>query len=471
MTGRVWGDLRALAGPVAAYWATLALSFSAFSAAILIVAGWSTEVIVALSYLAAVASGAVAFGQACALLRLRTWAVAAAGMGGGLLLLGLTVVTSSVPAVAALLGIALFLFPFFALSGWWSLTVHGALLATFAPITFFVGAILTVVFEDGGLQRWQSGDKWAIWDGLSLAVLALAVASLLAFLAFREGHRLHHWQNHGADALVTQTRRSGSRLMARLSGCGTVAAIAALGLALTIGTALLAPYLWRTGPSDRGEPAGTESSESTERGARRDREPAPYRAPAPRPARPLGCGNDPAPTEPAPHPAPAPRRPPQVGEPMSSEQMQEAAEQAGLSLLFLLLFAVLGLLALALFLPPLRRTWMLAHLRRPMWPVPPTRHVQQSWWLLEVAIGDLAVPRSAADTPATLVRRAVDVLPGDLHLAPLLEVVAVYDRARFGLGMQPDDTDRARRQAEMAYEAIWSHLTEWEKVRAIYRWV
>ena len=469
MTGRVWGDLRALAAPVAAYWATLALSFCTFSGAILLVAGWSTEVVIALAYLAAVAAGAVAFGQACALLRLRTWAVAAAGMGGGLLLLGLTVATASVPSVAALLGVALFLFPFFALSGWWSLTVHGALLATFAPITFFVGAILTVVLDDGGLQRWQAGAKWAIWDGLSLGVLAVAVGSLLAFLAFREGHRLHHWQNHGADALVTQTRRSGSPLLARASGCGTIVAIAALGIALTVGTALLAPYLWRTEPTDGR--AGSDVAEAPAPpppGARR----APPRSPPPaRPPRRLGCGEDPAPAAPAPSKETAPASPPRAGEPLSREAMREAAEQAGLSLLFLVLFAALGLLALALFLPPLRRTWMLAHLRRPMWPVPPTRHIQQSWWLLEVAIDDLGLPRTAADTPATVVQRAVDALPGDLHLAPLLEVVAVYDRARFGLGMQPDDTDRARRQAEMAYEAIWSHLTEWEKVRAMYRWV
>jgi hypothetical protein len=451
VTGRLWGDLRALLGPVAAYWATLALSFSAFSGAILIVAGWSTEVVIALAYLAAVAGGAVAFGQVCALLKLRTWAVAAAGVGGGMLLLGLAAVTSSVPSVSALIGLALFLFPFFALSGWWSLTVHGALLATFAPITFFVGAILVVVYQDGGLQQWQSGQKWAIWDGLSLAVLAVAVASLLAFLAFRESHRLHHWQNQGADALVTQTRRSGSRLLARASGCGTIVAIAALGFALTAGTALLAPYLWRTGAGDAGEPTGSEPSED--------------------PAPPAPTGWDDPPETEQPRPAPRPRSTPRAGDPMSSEAMREAMEQAGLSLLFLLLFAVLGLLALALFLPPLRRTWMLAHLRRPMWPVPPTRHVQQSWWLLEVAIGDLALPRTAADTPAALVQRAVNALPDDLHLAPLLDVVAVHDRALFGLGMQPDDTARARRQAEMAYEAIWSHLSEWEKVRAMYRWV
>ena len=37
-------------------------------------------------------------------------------------------------------------------------------------------------------------------------------------------------------------------------------------------------------------------------------------------------------------------------------------------------------------------------------------------------------------------------------------------------GLDPQDELRARRNAEMAYEAVWQVLSEWDRVRAVFRW-
>jgi hypothetical protein len=311
-----------------------------------------------------------------------------------------------------------------------------------------VGTVITVAEQSGSADRWFAGQKWAIWDVFTLPVLLLGVLSVLAFLASREIHRLHHWQNLGADELVKTQRKSGSLFGALFRGFGTLAVIGALGVALTVGSALLAPYLWRTGPSDDGI------------GRHEQPEPQPDQ-PGPQP-RPHGKHGQAKPDQ-------SPERGP--ASPMTPEEMKEAARRAGVSVLFLLLFALLALLAFLVFGPPFRRTLLLQHLRRPLWPIPPSRHVQQSWWLVDVALGDLEIRRDAGDTAAVLARKAVAALPGALEVGPILEVAEVSDRVAYGLGIAPDDTMRARRMAEMAYEAIWSQLGELQKIKAMYRWI
>jgi hypothetical protein len=446
VTGRFWGDLRALAVPVVAYWTITLVSVGIFALAVMVSIGPTPEALIALAILLGAAAFGVAFGQVCGLLRLRMWAVVLAGTLAGAALFGMTVATSAVPAIAGVLGIVFFFFPFCSVSGWLALQPNGAICATFTPLMFLTGAIIFVAERTGSVAYWFAGQKWAIWDVFSLPILFLAVAMVLGFLASREVHRLHHWQNADAPELV-RTRRTGSRLAGLVRGAGSVVVIGMLTVALTVGSALLAPYLWRTGPREGGEGEPTEQPEP------QPGEPQPQ--PRPRPGR----GQESQPIERGP------------GSPMSPEEMERAARNAGVSVLFLLLFALLALLSILVFGPPIRRTLLLTHLRRPLWPVPPSRHVALSWWLVEIALADLEVELAPGDVPATLARKAVAKLPTGLVVEPIEEVAAVADRVAFGLGIAPDDTMRARRQAEMAYEAIWSQLSELQKVRAIYRWI
>lgn len=460
LTGRFWGDLRSLAVPVATWWLTTVVAFALFSAVILVTEGPKPENFVILGIFGGATALGGVFGQACGLLRLRTWVVVVLGMMGSGALFALTAAMVSLGEVAVLMGLVAFLFPFFAVTGWWSLTPNGAMLSTFTPLVYIIGTVITVASATGSDARWLAGEKWAIWDIFTLPVLVLGVVGVLAFLASRESHRLHHWQNLGAPTLVTTERKAGSRLGGWLRGAGTLVVLGMLGLALTVGSAVLAPYLWRTGPAEEGDGnAPPQPRQGEQRGT--EGEPQEGREGEPEPERRKsrgGAGGGESPER-------------QPGSPMTPEEMQESARKAGVSVLFLLLFALLALLAIAVFGPPLRRTLLLTHMRRPLWPVPPTRHVQQSWWLVEVALADLDVPHHPGDSAGTFAHRAVGHLPPALLVDPILEVAAVADRVAYGLGLQPDDTMRARRQAEMAYEAVWSQLTEGQKIRAMYRWV
>jgi hypothetical protein len=139
-------------------------------------------------------------------------------------------------------------------------------------------------------------------------------------------------------------------------------------------------------------------------------------------------------------------------------------------MMFLLLIVILSLLGILVFGPPLRRSLLLSWVRRPPLPTPPSARVEGAWRLVEVALGDLGVERQPGDTAARAVERARERLPRTLNLDPLVEAAEIADRVRFGLGLDPLDEMRARRNAEMAYQAVWEGLGELDKIRAVYRW-
>ena len=137
-------------------------------------------------------------------------------------------------------------------------------------------------------------------------------------------------------------------------------------------------------------------------------------------------------------------------------------------LVMLVTMLILALLALAVFGPPARRVLLLRHLRRPFWPVEPSRRVSQSWRLVEIALGDLGIDRRPGDSAEGLAARARGH-GGLFDPEDLARCAAIADRVEYGLGLQPADTMFARRTAEMTYQSVWEELTELQKIRAMYR--
>jgi hypothetical protein len=150
--------------------------------------------------------------------------------------------------------------------------------------------------------------------------------------------------------------------------------------------------------------------------------------------------------------------------------VKEAVRSTGISLFFLVLMVLLTLLGLVVFGPPVRRTVWLSLLRRPLGDPSPSDRVRHAWRVTEIALGDLGVERLPGDSATMLARRALPMLPKGLNTEPILETAEIADRAAFGVGLDPLDESRARRNAEMAYQAVWDTLSEWAKVAAIYRW-
>lgn len=517
---RLLADARALAAPIVSYWGMLLLSSGLFTVLLGIGGDLDSEkdLWIIGCLLSATVVG-VLFGQICALARVRSWVVLAIGLATltalFLVLMGLEgheeqLERRGLSMLFEFLSAFFFLFPLFAVSGLLSLrTSVFAVFALFAPLAWFTSSILYISQElTGTVARWFAGDKWAIWDVATAPVLLLGVGLSLLYLTGRERHRIYRWMTGpeaAEGALVRRVR--GSAAGATATGCGTIVAVALLAVILSVGTGLLAPYLWRSEPAPEGEPDERGShapSEGPDRdgdgvsdeqeardgtdpdspdsdgdglqdgqekkmgsdpqlpdtdgdGLRDGDEPANGTSPTSADTDGDGTGDAEDPGGP-------------LGTGPGGERIVEAARDAGLSLFFLLLLVLLVLLGLLVFGPPLRRSMLLQALRSPPLPTGPSLRVESAWRLCEIALGDLGVSPVPGDTPQSLVDKAIAQLPRGTNSESLREIAEIAVRARYGLGLDPADEERAVRQAEMAYQAIWEALSEWDKVRAIYRW-
>lgn len=435
----VWQAAKEAAVPLLVYQACALFSYAAFSGAVVLADGMDPEGIIILAGLALATFGGVTFGQLLAFLRVRTWLVVSFGAlcwFGSFAMMAAG--TWGLGEIGAVLSLGLFVFPIALSGGLWSLETHRALWATWLPLLFSTAAVIIWTEERGTVANWFAGEKWAIWDVVSGGVLGVTILLILAFLVSRETHRLALWRRGPTAPLAPSLREKGAA-RPRVTLLGLLI-LGGLAVALTVMTALVAPYLWRTG--DEGD---RESS---------------YGEPTEEPAEP----------------------PPDWGESellkRIAEQLQKMAEQGGeaakqaggvlCSILTLLLLAILGWL---LGYRPLKRLFLLRHLREPFWDVPPTTRIEQGWRLVEIALADAGVfPRPGEDA-AGLARRAAPVLaklsPVEVH--GLEDAAEVADRVRFGLGVGPEDVEVMQRFSAWAIDTVWERLDDKEQIRCMYR--
>ena len=314
--------------------------------------------------------------------------------------------------------------------GYWSLATNRALFSLWHPIVYFTGAIIVWIEDKKGISGWLEGDKLSVWDGMSALLVALMVFSCLVYLAAQESHRLVLWRRGPRAQLpAREADRGDVRPRADLRAWGMVVAFAAV---LTVGTLLIAPWLWRTGPGEDG--GGGEPGE--------------------------------APTE-------SPEIDPGLAEKIveALSQVLEVVEQVG----GVMCNALGALLMLALLFAavwrPMRRAAILRHLREPFWDVPPTRRIEQAWRAVEIALGDVGVHAAPGEDATGLARRARPVLeqlsPVEVH--GLEDAAMIADRVRFGLGVQPGDEETIVRFARWACDTVWERMDDKAQVRAMYR--
>lgn len=426
---RGWrGELAAVAWPLLTYQFMVLLSLGTFFATILTLYGFDgSKDALALTGIAVGTLCGGLFGQVMSLLRVRsTWM---ALFNTGLFIFSIWLATQG-PQLEMFIGDAAFILVFTLMigsimssGGFWSLRTNRGLAATWAPMVLFTSSILAYSEKTGADDTWRAGDKWAIWDGISLLILGSAVFLLLVYLLGRERHRVHRWRT---APVATELVDTGPEPLRPLRGCGTWLLLGGLIVFLTASSALVAPYLWRTG--DRGGEETTDQEDD-------------------------------------------PEDEPDETDPMDGEALQEALRhvQRGISILCTLLtLLVLALAALFVFGPPLRRQLLLTHLRDPYWPVPPSRQAYLHWRLTEIALGDAGIHREPGETALDVARRGLEALP-DVHLEALETAAEIADRVAYGYGLEPTDVDTARRAAEMTYQAIWETLSELERLKATYR--
>ncbi len=441
----LWAQLNEALVPVVTYWLWVGFAFACFCISVLLEGNVEMQDLVFLGAFAVGTFGGLALGQLCAFLRVRTWVLLALGAmmwtvffvflaGGGTAIMNNDVVAAIVIAI-------LFLGPVAMTGGLWSLETNRSLWSTWLPMVYTVGAALVWIEGHGGLSRWESGNKFAIWDLVGLGFFVPSVAMFLVYLVTRETHRLALWRRGPTAPLRPSVEERGvSRPRVTLLG---FALLAALAVGVAGSTALIAPYLWRTGPSPEEGPETTGERAETEREkqARLKREAE-------------GQGQE------------------ESGRLEELvKQGVEAAKQAGGTVCSVLSVALLALAGALLAYRPVKRLIVLRHLRDPVTDVAPTARIDQCWRLVEIALGDAGVQLRAGEDAASLARRAAPVLrelsPVEVH--GLEDVAEVADRVRFGLGVGPDDVAVIERFSKWVLDTVWERLDDKAQIAAMYR--
>ncbi|MDP2316175.1 MAG: hypothetical protein Q8P41_24975 [Pseudomonadota bacterium] len=441
----VWQAMKEAAVPVIAYHACALFAFLAFSAVILLAeAGDVGGAIVILLGLGMTTLAGIVGGQVLAFLRVRTWIVVLFGVGCWIASIAVAAAgaASGLGDVGILFALALWLLPIALTGGLWSLETHRALWSAWVPLVYSVSAVIIWTEHRGSVANWFAGEKWAIWDLVSVGILGITVALLLVYLVTRETHRLALWRRGPTAPLAPSLTETGSA-RPRITFFGMVLLMGLAGV-LTIATAAVAPYLWRTGPADReGEGEGYEQPQEQE-----------------------------APAEPTEEPSENGFMK-RMGEALQKmgEQVVEAGQKSAGSICTILTLLLLGLIGILLGWRPLKRLFVIRHLKEPFWNVPPTARIEQGWRLVEIAMGDAGVFPTAGEDAAGLARRAGPVLarlsPVEVH--GLEDAAEVADRVRFGLGVGPEDLEVMQRFSGWAIDTVWERLGDREQIRCLYR--
>ncbi|AKF04096.1 hypothetical protein [Sandaracinus amylolyticus] len=419
-------DAKELARPALTYLAWVVVMVAMFDLVLLVLEGFSGEVLVMLVVLSASTIAGVLIGQALAIARVRGSALGCATM---LWYAGSCVVSGALAAGGPLGGVLialLFLTPIFVSGGAWSLASSRALFAAWVPLIYGTGAMFAILERDDRVGVWEQGDKWAIWNVTTALILFLTIALLLVYLVMRERHRLHRWR-HAPRALLAGTVIERGAARPRLTVMGWVALVVA-GLMLTAGTLFIAPYLFRTAPEE-GEPDGeSQSQEQTEQESEEEIEQS------------------------------------EDGEGDAAAQAERAARALAQAvcpaMIALLLIAAMAAVAWR----PVRRLVIVEVLRRPRWRVAPTTRIRMGWRLIEIALGDLGIDADPSVDASELVRRheaKLGAIDAEL-LARLRAAAALRDRVAYALALEPDDVERFVGDAERIW-VIASNRIELKK--------
>ncbi len=417
-------DAKELARPALLYQGWTLLMITVFDLVITVLDGPSPELMVLLAILSFCAIAGVTIGQVLAIGRMRGSFLGCMSLAWMTLTCLVTVpLTGLGPFGGIALGI-MFLTPIFVSGGVWSLASSRALFAAWVPVIFGTGAMFAIIEHDDGLARFDSGNKWAIWNVTSALILFLTIALLLGYLVSRERHRLHRWR-FGSRALLSGTVTEKGAARPRLTMLGWVVVIG-VGLGLTAGTLVLAPYLFRTGPEEgsgqqQGEPQPSEPQRGRGEPQRGRGEPEP--------------GQD----------------EPQQGE--EGNDFERAAQQLAQTMCPMLIGLLLMAAGASVLVRPVRRLVIIETLRAVPFPVAPTTRIRMGWRLVEIALGDLGIEGGPSLDASELVRRhagRLHALDPELH-ALLVEAARVRDRVTYGLGIEPGSVERFAKDAERIF--------------------
>jgi len=468
-----WQQLKEAAGALAAYWLMSLFALVAFCAVVL----WfnnSGEDALILTIIAGTSVAGLFVGQLTGFARIRPWIV----WTGVAILIAVGIAVLSAGASAPGMEYVAFFLIFFPLafnSGIWTLRARMHLLAVWYPLMLAVGAVIIVAEETGGAEAWFAGRKWAIWSIPSFTILAGIILLTLVYLVAQESYSLARWRAEGSAPDRRETRESGKPRV-RLSLAGWVV-ILLLSAGLTVVTAVVAPYLWRSAPAEDGHPTdgGGEGDGTADGGGGSGQGGGGGSGGGGGGSGGGGGGSGGG-----------------GGGGSSSgggggssgggggsgqfdgegvgQQLQQALS-ALLYLILLLSFMALLAVAAAILHRPMRRAFLLHHFQDPLWPVPPSAQIVNLWRRTEVSLRDAGFEPSSWESAPTVARRARGALAPSLGMAgnDLQAAAEIYRRAAYGLGVGDEDVARMRAAAACVADALTGKLSFGERFRGQFR--
>ncbi len=372
---------------------------------------------------AAVASGfvGVTCGLFVAVLRIRTIPVLLVGAVSVLLAIYVVAAKADLPSVVV---VSLFFFCFAFPSGMLALHHRFELLGVFWPAIGWIGSVMVILNEEGRVSAWEKS-KASAWLPIPLILLGFFLTGLLVFMASKQAMRVSTWQALSGSVERRVQQRGGSQI-STLPRKNLLPLLGAV-LVLFAFTAVLAPYLWRTGKGDR------DGKGRMDRQGER--------------------GDGP--------------KPPELDVEAIAKAMQRAGQSAKSAA-----HTLWPLLLLALLYRPIKRGALTSHLVTPIFPTPPSERIDNLWEYVRIAAEDAGnVPR-ASDSVDDFVKRNADKADkaDKASGSTDLETAArIYERTRYGFVVAPGDSLAMKKVAVGAAKALRGDMTVWERVRSFWR--
>jgi len=297
-----------------------------------------------------------------------------------------------------------------------SLMHRWELFASFWPAVGWIGGVFVILNKEHRVDVWEKR-KVLAWLPLPLVFLACFLVLWLFYLAAKQAARVEMWQalSGAAARRVEKKERMKPGAIPRRN----VLPLLVIAAILFGVTAVLAPYLWRTGKGDR---------PSDEHGHVDDR--------------------------------PEPK-PPEIDAQGIAKQLQKLAQSAKETLPKLW-----PLLLLFLLYRPAKRALLLAHLQAPLVPTPPSERIDNLWEYVRIAGEDAGVVPTSADSVEQLLSRIEKAGRGSPALAKAAEI---YVRTRYGFVVQPGDAIAMRAHATEAAGALRKEIGPWSRFKNLWR--
>ena len=357
----------------------------------------------------------VVLGQAIAILRLRALPVfVATGICVGVAVWLMAVAS---PPGGEYLAVPIVFFCFAFPCGLLSLMHRWELFASFWPAVGWIGGVFLILNEENRVHVWEE-NKAAAWLPVPLAYLGCFLVLWLFYLAAKQAARVEMWQalSGAAARRISKAEPKANRVSAIPRK--NLLALVVVAVLLFAATAVLAPYLWRTGKGDH------EAHDRT--------------------------------TEPR-----EPRSGPSIDGEGIARQLQKLANAAKNTLPKLW-----PLLLLILLYRPAKRALLLSHLKTPVAPTPPSERIDNLWEYVRIAAEDAGIVPTSAESVEQLMAR---IREANLSSPALEEAARIYTRTRYGFTVQRGDPLAMRGHATDAARSLRKELGVWVRVKNLWR--